>query len=249
MLRKILQPFYTAYVILTFAVSILIAFPFFVLISLGNNTAARKAIYTIIKYWSRMWLWVIGMPVKVLNDPPAGKRYVVVANHVSYMDTLVLFRAIPGYFRPLGKKEVSKIPIVGFIYKQIVIMVDRSSMHSRTRSLRLLWRVLHKEGSIIIFPEGTFNETTNPLKDFYDGAFRLAINTQVPVFPMVFPDTINRWHYSAWWKIWPGKNRVIYIDPVPVEGLTLADVPMLRQKVYDLMETELVKIKQQDSRY
>jgi 1-acyl-sn-glycerol-3-phosphate acyltransferase len=241
MLRKILQPFYTAYVLITFSVSILAAFPFFIIISISNNAVARKAIYTIIRVWSAGWLWVIGMPLKRIGKLPAKGRYVVVANHISYLDTLVIFPALPGYFRALGKKEISKIPIVGFIYKQVVIMVDRSSVHSRARSIRLLWRVLHREGSIIIFPEGTFNETANPLKEFYDGAFRLAINTQTSILPMVFPDTVNRWHYSAWWKLWPGRNRVIYLEPIETNGLTMENLPELKRQVYELMEKEIVK--------
>jgi len=241
MLRKILQPFYTAYVLITFSVSVLATFPFFVIISLGNNTAARKAIYTIIRVWAQVWLWVIGMPLKKIGKPPSTGRYVVVANHVSYLDTLVIFPALPSYFRALGKKEISKIPVIGFIYKQLVIMVDRSSTRSRARSIRLLWRVLRREGNIIIFPEGTFNESPNPLKEFYDGAFRLAINTKTCILPIVFPDTMNRWHYSAWWKLWPGTNRVIYLSPIETSGLTLENLAELKQNVYSLMEKEIVK--------
>ena len=239
--RKILQPFYTAWVLVTFIVSILALFPVFVLVSAGNNFAARKAIHNIIRYWSRWWLWLIGMPVKTLGKKPGEGKYVVVANHISYIDPLVIFPAIPGYFRPLGKKEVSRIPVVGFIYKQIVIMVDRSSADSRAKSLRLLWRVLHNECSIIIFPEGTFNETPATLKEFYDGAFRLAINTQTDIFPMVLPDTADRWHYSAWWKLWPGKNRVVYLPHVQVAGLTMENLPALKQTVFDMMEAALNK--------
>lgn len=242
MFRKLLQPFYTAYVIITFCVSVLTAFPFIVLISIGNSAASRKAIFTIIRYWAKVWLWAIGMPVKVQGERPGHNRYVIVANHISYLDTIVIFPAVPGYFRPLGKKDISRIPIVGFIYRQIVIMVDRESQQSRARSLRLLWRVLKNEGSIIIFPEGTFNETGQPLKSFYDGAFRLAINTGTAILPIVFPDTTKRWHYSAWWKLWPGSNRAVCLEPVPAEGLTIEQLPELKQRVYELMEQALIKL-------
>jgi len=243
MFRKVLQPFYTSFVVITFVISILAAFPVFAIISTGNNTRARKAIYSIIRLWSIGWLWLIGMPVRISGKRPPEGRYIVVANHISYLDTLVIFPAIPGYFRALGKKEISRIPVIGFIYKQVVIMVDRNNIHSRARSMRLLWRVLHHEGNIIIFPEGTFNETGKPLKAFYDGAFRLAINTQTPIFPVIFPDTINRWHYSAWWKLWPGRNRAVYLQPIEVSGLTMKSLPMLKEQVYTAMETELMKYK------
>jgi 1-acyl-sn-glycerol-3-phosphate acyltransferase len=196
-----------------------------------------------IRYWSKGWLWIIGMPVKKMGEPPPKGRYIVVVNHISYLDTFVLFHSIPGYFRPHGKKEISKIPVVGFIYKQIVIMVDRSNIHSRASSLRLLWHVLDCEGNIIIFPEGTFNETSNKLKEFYDGAFRLAINTQTKILPMIFPDTVSRWHYSGWWKFQPGINRAVYLKPVDAAGLTMTDLPALKQKVYKMMESELNKYK------
>jgi 1-acyl-sn-glycerol-3-phosphate acyltransferase len=240
-LRKILQPFYTAFVIVTFGASILVCFPLFVLVGMREGHRGRKAIYDLIRLWVRCWLWLTGMPVEVIGKRPPGLRYVVVANHISYLDTLNIFPAIPGYFRPLGKKEISKIPLVGFIYKRVVIMVDRGSSDSRAKSMRLLWRVLHHEGHVIVFPEGTFNETGNPLKEFYDGAFRLAISTQTPIFPMIMPDTVNRWHFSGWWKIWPGSNRVIYLEPVQVAGLTQADVPALKRRVYEEMETALLK--------
>ena len=58
---------------------------------------------------------------------------------------------------------------------------------------------------------------------------------------MILPDTVHRWHYSAWWKIWPGRNRVVYLDPVPVDGLKMEDLPKLKKQVYNLMETELRK--------
>lgn len=243
MLRKILQPFYTAYVFVVFLITILAAFPFFVIISLGNNLTSRRIVFKIIEKWTYLWLWLIGMPLRRVNEKPAEGKFIIVANHISYLDPLVLFPAVPGYFRPLGKIEIAKIPVVGFIYKQVTVMIDRSSMQSRSGSLRALWKILHTESSIVIFPEGTFNETTAPLKDFYDGAFRLAINTQTDILPMIFPDTVHRWNYKAWWKFWPGENRVIYIPRVEVSGMTMADLPVLKQKVYDLMDEVLVKYK------
>lgn len=242
MFRKILQPFYTAYVIVTFVVCLLLAFPYFLLMSIGGTVGGRRSIWGFIRYWSIGWLWLIGMPVRVSGTVPSRReRHIIVANHISYLDTLVIFPAIRGYFRPLGKKEISKIPVLGFVYKQIVVMVDRSSERSRTRSMKLMWRILKHDASIVIFPEGTFNETDAPLKEFYNGAFKLAINTQTPVLPMILPDTMYRWHYSDWWKLWPGKNRAIFLPPVPTKGMTMDDLPMLKQQVYNVMEAALLQ--------
>ncbi len=245
MFRKVVQPFYTLYVALTFTVSILLALPVIAAMGLGNSVRARSAIHSFIRLWSKCWLWAIGMSVKVSGPAPPSGRYIVVANHISYLDTLVIFPAIPGHFRPLGKKEISKIPVIGFIYKQIVIMVDRSSAVSRSISMRLMWRVLKKEGNIVIFPEGTFNETEAPLKEFFDGAFRLAITTQTDILPLVLPDTVDRWHFSHWWKLWPGKNRAEFLKPISVQGMEMSQLKELKAKVYSDMENALVALKQQ----
>jgi 1-acyl-sn-glycerol-3-phosphate acyltransferase len=242
MLRTLLQPFYTAYVLISFLICLLLSFPVFFIIALFNSVKARRTMWLVIRYWSIGWLWIIGMPVRIIGKRPAGNKYVIVANHISYLDTVVIFPAIPFYFRALGKYEMSKMPLLGFIYKQVVIMVKRDSAHNRARSMRLMWRVLHKESSIIVFPEGTFNETGAPLKDFYDGAFRLAINAQTPVLPILFPDTVNRWHYNHWWKLWPGRNRAVYLEPISVTGLEPKDLPALKEQVYKAMEAGLVKL-------
>lgn len=241
MVRKVLQPFYTAFVFITFLVCILVAFPFFLLIGSRDHPTSREAIWHIVHYWAIGWLALIGMPLRKLGVKPGNRKYVVIANHISYMDTVAIYAALPCYFRTLAKKEMARIPVFGFIYKQLTILVDRSSAEHRTKSMRLMWRALRNESNIAIFPEGTFNETEEPLKNFYDGAFKLAISSQVPILPVLFLDTVNRWHYSAWWKLWPGRNRVVYLPTVEVEGLGMTDLPALKQHLHELMAAELRK--------
>lgn len=241
MIGKVLQPFYTIWVISTFLVSLLGAFPVIFTIGLWDKPGARRVIWNIVHYWSIGWLFCIGMPVSRIGKRPDKGRYIYVANHISYLDTVLIYAAIPHYFRTLAKKEMAKIPVFGYVYKQLAILVDRSSEHSRAKSMRLMWRILKNECNIAVFPEGTFNETEEVLKEFYNGAFRLAINTQTPVLPMVFPDTLHRWHFSTNWKLKPGKNRVDYLEPVPVAGMTMDDLPELKAEVFKRMEAALSK--------
>lgn len=239
MIKKVLQPFYTLFVLTSFLVCVLAAFPFFLLIGSRNHPTARETIWYIVHYWSLGWLAFIGMPVKRTGPWPGKNKYVVVANHISYLDTVAIYATLPSYFRTLAKKEMSRIPVFGFIYKQICILVDRSNAYSRAKSMRLMWRTLRNESNIAIFPEGTFNETDEVLKPFYDGAFKLAISAQVPVLPVLFIDTVNRWHYSAWWKLWPGKNRIVYLEPVDVSDMAIEDLPRLKETVKGLMAAKL----------
>jgi len=240
MFRKIVQPFYTAYVVVTFVICFMSGYPFIVIYSWGRSIAARKKINKITRFCFWLWLWIIGMPVKIIGKRKTG-IYIFIANHTSYIDNIIIFPAIKGHFRALGKTDMKKIPIFGYFYKQVVILVDRKSQRSRSISMKLMWRHLKREGSMLIFPEGTFNETNMPLKEFYDGAFRLAITAQTPIQPIIFPDAVNRWHYSAWWRFWPGRNRVIYLDPIPVTGLTLTDIPTLKLQAYTQMQNALIK--------
>lgn len=141
--------------------------------------------------------------------------------------------------RILGKYEMVKVPVFGWIYRAAVILVDRRDSDTRSRSVRALKSALKHHISIFIFPEGTFNETKQPLKEFYDGAFRIAIETQTPIKPVLLVDTLDRLHYRGIFELTPGLNRVVYLEEIPVKGLTLKDIQSLKQKTYTIMENGL----------
>jgi 1-acyl-sn-glycerol-3-phosphate acyltransferase len=94
--------------------------------------------------------------------------------------------------------------------------------------------------SIFIFPEGTLNETGKPLKDFFDGAFRIAIETQTPIKPILFLDSFDRLHYSSVFSLTPGISRSIFLEEIPVDGYTLKDLADLKNKVYTMIEQKLL---------
>ena len=92
----------------------------------------------------------------------------------------------------------------------------------------------------MVFPEGTFNMGTAPLKDFYDGAFRVAIETQTPVKPVLFLDAYRRMPYQSLFLLTPGQNRIVYLDEIPVDGYTVSDVAKLKDNIYRIMEEKLI---------
>jgi len=120
------------------------------------------------------------------------------------------------------------------------VPVARGSAENRARSVKTLKAVLSKEISIYIAPEGTFNMTDKPLIPFYDGAFRLAVETQTPIKPMLYLDAVRRLHWSSIFAFTPGKLRTVYLEEISPAGYT-AD--QLKQKVYDVMEKKLVEYK------
>lgn len=142
---------------------------------------------------------------------------------------------IPGEKRPLAKKELLKIPVFGWILRSAAVIVDRSSGESRKKSLDKLRRALAEGVSILIFAEGTQNRTKETLQPFKDGGFRIAIDTQQPILPMVVvgagplmpPGTI---------RMKPGRIKVIVAPEIPTESLDTRDLPALKEKTFEVMK-------------
>lgn len=119
-------------------------------------------------------------------------------------------------------------------------MIDRSSKESREKSVAALKKDIAGGASVLIFPEGTMNKTAKPLGDFYDGAFRIAIETQTPLMPFVMLNNRKLLPRLNPLLARPGVITAIFITPVEVKGMTLDQLPELKQKVYDLMENAIL---------
>ena len=197
--------------------------------------------YKVVNLWAKSWLVLIGIRHKIIYDSPhdKNKQYVFLSNHKSYMDAPSIALSITQPFRVLGQYETSTIPLLGYIWKTCVITIKRDESGSRVESIRRLKSEISKGISIFIFPEGKFNDTDKLLSDFFDGAFRIAIETQTPIKPMLLLDTDKRLHHSSLFGLTPGINRVVYLDEVRVDGLTIKDTKKLKEKVYSMMEEKL----------
>jgi len=243
-LLKLLQLLYCLYSFAVFIACMLLVFPFAVIASFWGKMAGGNFIYKICHVWTDAWFFLIGIRHRNIFEFPLekDKQYIFIANHISYLDIPVIFTSIrKRHLRVLGKAEMKKIPIFGFIYSRGAVMVDRSDAEKRAKSVRHLKSILKKGISIFIYPEGTFNETHQPLKDFYDGAFRIAIETKTPIRPILFLDTYDRMHYKTVFSLMPGRSRAIFLDEVSVEEFSLKDVAALKNKVYAQMERKLLE--------
>ncbi len=232
---------YCIYAFLVFILLMFLVFPFVMLSLLFGKIKGGNMIYQLCRFWGSTWYKFIGIKHQEIYEYPhnRSKQYIFVANHISYIDipSIVIIAHQP--VRVLGKYEMVKVPVFGWIYRAAVILVDRRDSETRAKSVRALKSALKNQISIFIFPEGTFNETTDPLKNFYDGAFRIAIETETPIKPILLVDTLDRLHYRSLFALTPGINRVVYLEDVPVNGLTMNDIPILKQRVYDIMDAGL----------
>jgi 1-acyl-sn-glycerol-3-phosphate acyltransferase len=180
-LLKPLQWIYAIYCVMTFIATMLILFPFMIIGAFFGRIRGGNIIYRLCGLWSDIWFMLIFNPVirKYEGRYDRSKPAILVCNHNSLIDSAIIVQTFRRPARPLGKIEMSKIPVFGFIYRRVVVEVDRSSAAARARSVIRLKAILKKNVSIIVFPEGTFNTTNQPVKEFYDGAFRIAIETQI----------------------------------------------------------------------
>lgn len=243
-MRKVFTAMYLLYAALIFVALMLIVLPLVLIASALFNVSTGKKL---ILFFLRCWAWAFSIPsifwVKTVNQQIINQKlpHIYVGNHGSYLDAIAVCLSIPQYFSPLGKVEMTKIPVFGLIYKRIVVLIDRSSKESREQSVNLLKADLAKGESILIFPEGTMNKTNEHLSEFYDGAFRIAIETQTTLMPFVMINNRELLPRINPLKAKPGIIKTVFITPVDVKGLTIADLPDLKQKVFDLMEETILK--------
>lgn len=233
---------YSIYAFLTFVAVMLLIFPFALLATFFGKIRGGNMVFWLCMRWADIWFFLIFIWHRKIYEAPHDKKkpYIFVSNHISYIDAAIIPKALRQPARPLGKAEMSKVPIFGIIYRNAIVTVDRSSVSNRAKSIRILKSLINKGISVMVFPEGTFNMGTSPLKDFYDGAFRVAIETQTPVKPVLFLDAYRRMPYESLFHMSPGISRILYLEEVPVAGYTLSDLPKLKAEVYHLMEQKLV---------
>ncbi len=120
----------------------------------------------------------------------------LVANHTSMLDIMLMLVVSKNPFVFVGKKELVKIPLFGFFYKRVCILVDRESIKSRTGVYRRAQRRLDHGLSICIFPEGGVPDERVVLDQFKDGAFKMAIAHKIPVVPIAFYDNKKRFSFT-----------------------------------------------------
>lgn len=244
MVQRFLSAIFLLYAAIIFILLMFVALPFVLIFSaiLPLHTA-KRAILVILRIWAALFsvfsfFWITTKNKKNIDQ---SKSHIYVGNHGSYLDAVAVCLSIPQYFSALGKIEITKVPVFGLIYKRIVVLIDRSSKESRDRSVATLKKDIANGQSILIFAEGTMNQTERPLADFYDGAFRIAIETQTPIIPFVMINNRILLPRRDPLKARPGLINTILLPEVSVAGLTMDDVPTLKKKVYDMMEEAILK--------
>jgi 1-acyl-sn-glycerol-3-phosphate acyltransferase len=186
------------------------------------------------KIWISVWLQLIGCPVKVIGKAhfEKSKNYIVVFNHNAFLDVPLSAPFIPGGNKTIAKDSFTKVPIFGWFYKRGGIMVNRKDTNSRIKSYEAMKLVLQKGMHMCLYPEGTRNRTDKPLKEFYDGAFKLAIETKKEIIPCVIFGTKKAMPINKTMYLLPTKLTMIFLPPVSSENISSKE---LNEKVHKQM--------------
>ncbi|TMM58891.1 1-acyl-sn-glycerol-3-phosphate acyltransferase [Maribacter algarum] len=221
------------------ALPIFLFFPF-LLVSTFSEKWYPQFFWLARNLWATPILYGMGCPPKIVREQKLerGKSYMLVANHTSMLDIMLMLRVSKNPFVFVGKKELSKIPVFGFFFKRVCIMVDREDTRSRTGVYRRAQRRLNQGLSICIFPEGGVPEEHVLLDSFKDGAFKMAIAHDIPVVPMTFYDSKERFSFT-FLSGGPGKLRAKVHTFFETGILAEDDKSTLREEVREVILNEL----------
>ena len=180
---------------------------------------------------------------KTSGQLPANKRnpYVMVSNHESFVDMLLLSH-LKMEMKYLSKESFLRIPLVGWMMKMSGdVSLLRGDRSSGAAALIVCEKWLKRKMSVMIFPEGT-RSFDGEMRGFKDGAFILAIRTQTPMLPVVVHGTRSALRKSDW-RMGDAKAEVRVLEIIETTGMTLDDVPALRERVRDVMIAEIAKMR------
>ena len=243
MIRKFFHFLYVLYALILFIALMIPVFIWALAVLPFGRFKTGNLIFHGCRVWARIWLTLVFIRHKNMYEskPRLDESYIYVSNHISYLDSALVPEIFRKPVRPLGKVEMARIPIFGFIYRNTIVTVDRSSAYNREKSVQQLKNFLKRGISILVFPEGTFNESHQPLLDFYSGAFRIAIETGYPIRPVLILDSYSRMNYRTIFSLNPGRSRAVFLDPIDPAGLTLEQLDELKDKVYAVMKEKLIE--------
>ena len=198
-------------------------------------------------FWlHRMWAWIYYtfsfIPIKCIYSDKLDFRqqYIFCSNHFSYLDipAIGINKVRPVF---VGKHSLGKIPLFGYMYRNIHITLNKEKLKSKYDVMGKCAAELDAGQNLVIFPEGGIVSKNMPrMAPFKEGAFRLAIEKQVPIVPVTIPFNWILLPDDGKLLLHRHKNMVIFHDPIDTRGFTDADVDSLRQKVYNEIDNELM---------
>ena len=236
---KFLRRLHTYYGLTIFGILFLFFFPFLLVPILFPKQFHLVGIIN--RRWAKSLFVLTFLPYRVecRTKLDSKRQYIFCPNHLSYLDIPTLgLNPINSIF--VGKSEMEKIPWFGYMYRKLHITVDRNSLKSKFNTLQRSMDAIDEGKSLVIYPEGGIISGQPPrLAKFKDGAFRAAIQKQIPIVPVTIPYNWLILPDEKELLLKPGKIKIIFHEPIETAGMSLTETDSLREKVYRIIDNEL----------
>ncbi|MEO6806831.1 MAG: lysophospholipid acyltransferase family protein [Edaphobacter sp.] len=190
--------------------------------------------HAIAHLWARMVLLISLSPVRIIGHEKFHEHETAVyaSNHLSYMDTPVLFAKLPFQFRILAKQSLWKVPFIGwYLNRSGQVSVDTKSSRSLIASLNRGVNTLKQGLPLVLFPEGG-RAATGQLQSMMSGCAYMAIKAQVPLIPLTLIGTYELLPIHVY-ALYPRPLLIVVGDPIPTAGLNPRDADALTQRLYE----------------
>ncbi|MEO5945495.1 MAG: 1-acyl-sn-glycerol-3-phosphate acyltransferase [Chitinophagaceae bacterium] len=241
-IKNILGRIFAVWALLSFVLTFLIIFIPSMFCWLIPDPKGQKIFIQIARLWMNVWLRITGCSVRIKGKSNfrTGETFIVTSNHNSLMDIPLSSPFIPGANKTIAKSTFTKVPLFGFYYMKGSVLVNRNNDKSRRQSFEKMKAVLKQGIHICIYPEGTRNRTSEPLKKFYDGAFKLAVETKKSIIPTVIFNTKKVLPVNKVFYFWPHRIEMHFLEPVAVQNKKSDE---LKKEVSDVMKAYYVQHK------
>jgi len=235
---RLFRIFFGIYALVVFLVSLLVVIPAYVIIfNFCSKARAPHVAHKVSRGWAAflMFAFFIRLKLEGRSKIDPNQTYVFISNHQSQLDIPAFACTCSNSFRFLAKAELVKIPLLGYIIKNLYITVKRGDKNDRGKSIDAMKRSIDEGVSVFICPEGTRNRSDKPLLDLRDGAFRLAVQAQVPLAVLTLKNSKDLNSPNKMLQLSPGTINAVWSDPIDTRGMRQEDVPALKERARQLM--------------
>lgn len=237
-MRLIAGIFWKTYFLLYFSITLILLFPLFFVFLL--HPSLYPVAFLLKRFWAGLLVLGGGIVPSVhwKYKPRKEDTFVIVSNHSSYLDIVLSYCFLKHYFVFMGKEELRKLPLFRIFFKDMNITVNRKSKVGSHRAFLRAGKELKSGRSVMIFPEGTISKKAPLMHPFKNGAFKLAIDLQIPVLPVTFIDNYKLLEDKPYFRgiMRPGISRIVVHEPVSTIGLNEDNLNELKLKVRTIIE-------------
>jgi 1-acyl-sn-glycerol-3-phosphate acyltransferase len=225
----------------------MVALTFYIMYPLFYYNTRKESRYPRVAKLRKIWCdlaFILGFysyRVEYEVDVDFNKPMIIVANHTSYLDTPLICTIIAGNYHFMGKVELLKNPVLRLFFQTIDVPVDRSNRIASYRALKRVEENIKNGLSLILYPEGTMSKNPPEMGDFKAGAFKLAVDTKVPILPISFLNNYKLMRGSGLKHgSKPGIMRAFIHKPIETANLSSAeDLESLSQQIFSTLNSKL----------